>query len=189
MTSATTTKFQIDNSAVTLTLSGSCGSSTGGLYKQGPGTLALSGTNQYTGITTLNAGTLSVSTINNGSVAGNMGAATNAVGNIVFSGGHLEYTGSSSATNRNFTIIAPSWAPFRVTNASTNLTWSGASTNSSTAGIMKVGAGTLTLAGLSNYTGITYINAGTVKLGNQKLNTRNSTSSTNSNAGPLGQGI
>ena len=186
--SATTTTFNIDNIASTLTIAGSCGSSTGKLTKTGAGTLALTGTNKYTGVTTLTAGTLSVSSINNGGVAGGMGAATNAVGNIVFSGGYLEYTGSSSSTNRNFTISGASWAPFRVTNASTNLTWSGASTNSSTSGIIKVGAGTLTLAGLSNYTGITYINGGTVKLGNQKVNVRNATASTNTNSGPLGAG-
>jgi autotransporter-associated beta strand protein len=186
--SATTTTFNIDNIASILTIAGSCGSSTGKLTKIGVGTLALTGANKYTGVTTLTAGTLSVASINNGGVAGGMGAATNAVGNIVFNGGHLEYTGSSSSTNRNFTIIAPSWAIFRVTNASTNLTWSGASTNSSTAGIGKVGAGTLTLAGLSNYTGITYINAGTVKLGNQKVNVRSTTASTNVNSGPLGAG-
>ncbi|MDD5380122.1 MAG: autotransporter-associated beta strand repeat-containing protein, partial [Phycisphaerae bacterium] len=51
------------------------------------GTLTLSGDNTYTGVTTISAGTVSVGTIGNGGVAGNLGQATNAVGNLVLDGG------------------------------------------------------------------------------------------------------
>ncbi|WP_346296937.1 autotransporter-associated beta strand repeat-containing protein [Rhodopseudomonas sp. P1] len=60
-------------------------SGTGGLTKQGTGNLILSGTNEYTGPTTINAGTLSV----NGSIASAVTAA---------SGGRLGGSGSVGST-------------------------------------------------------------------------------------------
>jgi autotransporter-associated beta strand protein len=182
-----TTTFDIENSASTLTIAGSCGSTSGGVTKIGAGTLALTGTNKYTGVTTITAGTLSVSTLNNGGVAGGMGAATNAVGKLVFNGGTLAYTGNSASTNRSFTIGSDLQATIKVVNASTNLIWTGIS-NASTGGITKTGAGTLTLTGLNTYTGTSYINEGTVKLGAVKTNLKASSASTNINAGPLGTG-
>jgi autotransporter-associated beta strand protein len=117
-----------------------------------------------------------------------MGAATNAVGKLVFNGGTLAYTGNSASTNRSFTIGSNLQATIQVVNASTNLIWTGIS-NASTGGITKTGAGTLTLAGLNTYTGTSYINEGTVKLGVVKINPKNTASfTTNINAGPLGTG-
>jgi autotransporter-associated beta strand protein len=72
----------LDNSSTNFsgTMSG-----TGGLTKQGTGNLVLSGTNDYTGPTTINAGTLSV----NGSIASAVTAA---------SGGRLGGSGSVGST-------------------------------------------------------------------------------------------
>jgi fibronectin-binding autotransporter adhesin len=76
-------------------------------------------------VTKVSAGTLSVGTIGNGGVSGNLGAAANAAANLVFDGGTLRYTGSTRSTDRNFTINAGKTATFDIT--TNNLTVSGAS--------------------------------------------------------------
>ena len=77
------------------------------ITKTGAGTWVLSGANTYTGATTISVGTLQVSTLNNASVAGPLGAA-HGVGGLVLNGGTLRYTGGSVSTTRNFALIASS---------------------------------------------------------------------------------
>jgi len=147
-----------DASAQSATFSGNLGG-TGGLIKTAAGRLTLSGVNTYTGNTTISAGVLSVATINNGGVAGNLGKATNAAANLVFNGGTLQYTGADASTDRNFTINAAKTATFDIT--TNNLTVSGAST-ATTGALTKIGDGTLTLTGANIYTGATAVNEGTL---------------------------
>ena len=148
-----------------LTVSGvvSDGGSGYALTKVGTGTLILSGANTYTGVTTITAGTLSVATIGNGGVSGNLGAATNAATNMVFDGGTLQYTGATASTDRNFTINTGKTAIFDIT--TNNLTISGASTGTNGA-LTKIGAGTLTLTGANTYTGVTTVSAGVLSSNN-----------------------
>jgi fibronectin-binding autotransporter adhesin len=128
----------------------------------GAGTFTLSSTNTYTGVTTINAGVLSVATIGNGGSAGNLGAATSAAGNLVLGGGTLQYTGATASTNRAFTLTAGTTSSIDVT--TNTLTISGAGANT-TGSLTKIGAGGLTLSGANAYTGATTVSAGTLTLG------------------------
>src|SRR5215472_15266308 len=128
----------------------------------GAGTFTLSSTNTYTGVTTINAGVLSVATIGNGGSAGNLGAATSAAASLVLGGGTLQYTGATASTNRAFTLTAGTTSSIDVT--TNTLTISGAGANT-TGSLTKIGAGTLTLSGANAYTSTTTVSAGTLTLG------------------------
>jgi fibronectin-binding autotransporter adhesin len=158
-------QISVTNAASTLTIGGviqnddTLGRS---LTKAGAGTLRLSGTGStYTGVTTITAGTLSVAAIGNGGVAGSLGQATNAAGNIVFNGGTLLYTGANATSDRAFTINAGITATIETTN---NLSLAGATGTATTGALTKTGAGALTLTGASTYTGATNVTAGTLAL-------------------------
>ncbi len=129
------------------------------LVKSGPGTWVLTGNNTFTGTTTLRDGVLSVATIGNGGVAGNLGKAGSAAANLVFDGGTLRYTGATASTDRNFTINAGQTGTVDV--AANALTLSGASAATSGA-FVKLGAGTLNLSGANQHTGPTTVRAGTL---------------------------
>ncbi len=134
------------------------------LTKSGTGTLNLTGVNTYTGVTTINAGVLAVPSIENGGVAGNMGAATSAAANIVLGGGTLRYTGFTASTDRNFTLTAGTTSTIEITQAAETLTMSGAST-ATTGALTKSGTGTLVLSGANLHTGTTTVTAGTLRHG------------------------
>jgi fibronectin-binding autotransporter adhesin len=84
--------------------------SRGSLIKDGPGTLTLTGANEYGGVTYVRRGTLSVSSIGNGGTIGNIGQAPASSVNLLLSGntvgdaGVLQYTGPGETTNRGFSL-------------------------------------------------------------------------------------
>ncbi|MEX1049361.1 MAG: autotransporter-associated beta strand repeat-containing protein [Akkermansiaceae bacterium] len=159
LTAGATGTFDITTN--NLTISGAAANTTGALTKIGAGTLTLSGANGYTGTTTISGGVLSVATIGNGDVAGNLGQASNAAANLVLNNGTLKYTGATASTDRAFTLTAGATGTFEI--AANNLTISGAAANT-TGALTKTGAGTLTLGGANLYTGVTTVSAGVLRL-------------------------
>jgi len=74
------------------------------VVKTGPGTWVTSSANIYTGSTTIDGGTLLVTTLGSTGAASGIGAADNIPQNLVFNGGTLRYTGAASANDRSFSI-------------------------------------------------------------------------------------
>lgn len=131
------------------------GANTLGVVKLGANTLTLTGTNSYTGQTTLSAGTLSVGT------SANLGGANS----LIFDGGALQVTGN---TLHDFDIHTP------VFNAAKNVTFDisdAANTftvaqvmNQTTGTLTKLGAGKLALTAANNFTGSTTISSGVLSV-------------------------
>ena len=100
VTIATTLQFnQADAITVANTLSGA-----GVVRMTGGGSVTLTGTNTYSGVTTVSAGTLNVPDLTDGSVAGSIGAAPADAEFIVLNGGTLAHSGAASTSDRLFTI-------------------------------------------------------------------------------------
>src|SRR5262245_31659446 len=122
----------------------------GGIIKIGAGTIVLSGVNTYLGGTVIQAGTLAVSADNN------LGDSS---GSLSFDGGTLRYLAGFSS---NRTVTLDTGGGIFDTNGNY-----AALTGAIGGGgrLRKIGTGTLTLAGGSNYSGSTEVNAGTLQGG------------------------
>ena len=95
----------------TLTVSGniSGGHALAGLEKRDAGTVILSGTNTYTGTTTVSAGKLVISTFGNGVTASSLGTAGLDSANLIFATGvTLGYVGAGETSARGFTVSTAS---------------------------------------------------------------------------------
>jgi fibronectin-binding autotransporter adhesin len=141
------------------------------------GTVALtSAVSSYAIPTTVNSGTLNVSFLTNegagGGIPSSVGQSGNAAGNLVLATGTtLNYTGTTTSTDRNFTIATGANSSGSVTigvtnSATTELTMSGApvgtGTGAGSIGLTKTGVGILAFSGTESYTGATNVNAGTL---------------------------
>ena len=151
LTSAGT--FEMQNGSVSAILAGSGIA----LNKTTSGTVTLSDTNTYTGLTTISAGTLAYGVTNALSTGGvtvsggilDIKTFSDTVGAVTLSSGSITgSTGVLTGTSYNLTDTGT---------ASAILAGAGALT--------KTGAGTATLAGTNTYTGVTTLTAGTLSVG------------------------
>ncbi len=186
----------ITTTAGNLTLGGVISESSGSrrLTKAGAGTLTLTGANTYSAGTTINAGTLSVTSLANGGVASGIGDSTNAATTLVIDGGTLQYTGGTASTNRLFTLGTTGGTldasgsdaltfsntgavTLSGTNTARTLNLTGSNTGANTfasllanngtgaTALTKDGTGTWVLSGANTYTGTTTVNNGTLRIG------------------------
>ncbi len=174
VTGATLTLAGNGNTAITNAIA----TGTGGLSKTGGGTLTLSATNTYTGVTRVEGGTLKLG----------QDAAIDDDSRLVVAGGTFDLAGydntfdgvqllSGTISDSGRTVLNLD-TPESVTG---KLTLNNASTSSlryfdlregtvsarlaGTAGLRKTGAGKVTLASANSYTGATFIDAGTLAIG------------------------
>ena len=177
MTAADTVSTISVSDMATLTLSGQI-SGTSGLMKDGDGTLTLSGAdvNDYSGVTTVNDGTLIVGKASGlGAIGATANTRINADGTltinavnigteeIILNGGILRGMGTGANAGGTITLMADS--NISALNAvADRLTLSGVI--SGTGGFIKMDAGMLTLSGTNTYSGVTTVNDGTIMLAN-----------------------
>jgi len=76
----------------------------GNLRMNGDGSVTLTGTNTYTGVTTISAGTINAPDLTDGSEAGSIGEAPGTAEFIVLNGGTLAHTGPEASSDREFTV-------------------------------------------------------------------------------------
>ncbi|WP_375196824.1 autotransporter-associated beta strand repeat-containing protein [Sphingobium sp.] len=157
--------FEVANGAAELTFTGLVTSpDDAGLTKTGGGTLTLSNAaNDYTGITRVENGVLSATTLADGGQLSSIGQSSSDAANLVLlNGGTLRYTGATVSTDRGITLENAA-GRIDVAGAATDLTVTGPIIGAGR--LEKYGDGTLVLTGANSYTGITVVNAGTLRAG------------------------
>ena len=129
------------------------------LTKAGSGTEVLSGNNTYTGMTYINSGVLSL---------GSSGAIPSSGANgITFGGGTMQFTSASNTIDYSYPAnIINSTGPISIDTNGTNATFAGVLNSTNTAGLTKIGAGSLTLGGSNSYGGTTTLSVGGLFLAN-----------------------
>ena len=147
-------------SGTQLTIAGNISevSGTRSLTKTGSGTLVLSGTNAYSGGTSINAGVLEFSS------SSSLGTGTTLALGAAATNGTLRYASGNTADISGLTVTLNAGGGTIDTYAN-NVTFANAIGNSGTGGLTETGTGTLTLAGANTYTGTTTINNGTLSIG------------------------
>jgi outer membrane autotransporter protein len=156
------------DAGTTFTSSGAI-TGTGGLVKNGPGTMVVNGIASHQGGTTVNAGTLVLNgnntytggtTLNGGSLrVGSDANLGNVAGNLTFNGGDLTIT-QSMASDRDMLINAGNAS---ITTLA-GVTFNAHGDMSGTGGLVKRGGGTLVVSGTNTFSGGTLIDGGVIKI-------------------------
>lgn len=144
------TTYRVDTGN-TLTLTGAI-SGSGNLIMQNTGTLALSGTNNYTGSTSINNGTLAI----------NSAAAVQSTSRIIFATGANSTLHATSSFTTDRIMDQTARANYKVDSGLT-LTLNGLITG--VGQFQKWGTGTVVLNAANDYSGRTVVNEGTLQLG------------------------
>ena len=127
------------------------------LIKTGVGTQVLSGTNTYSGATTITAGIL------NANASDRLGNSS-ATNTLIFNGGTLQSgAGITSLATRGVTMA--STGIIDTINSTSPVSIAGNITGPG--GLTKIGIGTLTVSGTNNFNGVTTVNAGTLVIANE----------------------
>jgi autotransporter-associated beta strand protein len=163
---ASTRTITVDNTALT-TLSGTVGSTGGGLTKAGSGTLVLNGANSYVGDTTISSGKV---------VLGNAAAIPSGAGKGSLSvSGILDLNGKSVAVNglSGSGLISNGVAgpvTLMIGSANAGGTFSGTIIDGAgTLSLVKVGTNTLAMSGANTFSGSTTVSNGTLVVSNAAL--------------------
>ncbi len=160
-----TNQLTVGSNNLSTEVSGAIGGVGGSLVKVGTGTLTLSGTNFYTGGTTVNSGLINFNT------AGSFGT-----GAITLNGGALQWA-SGTSTDVSSRLAIGSNGGTLDTNGS-NVSF-GTGLLALAGDITKAGAGTLTFLAANSYLGATIVTGGTVRAGAANVFAANSLTTLN----------
>jgi autotransporter-associated beta strand protein len=130
-------------------------SGAGSFRQAGTGTTELNAANTYTGGTRIDGGTLRLSNAQ----------AIGTTGNVSFGGGTLQHTAGNTVDYSS--RIANSTAAIRIDTNGQNVSFAGNLAASNTGGLVKSGAGTLTLAGTNSFSGATTVQGGTLSVSSE----------------------
>ena len=178
-------RYNVDTNGRNVTWATNLSSSGGSLTKVGSGVLVLSGSNSYTGATTVSSGTLQFSSIN---------ALRNSSGVNIADGAFLRYSGAADAFNTNITVtsgtgtvtnsgggtltlsggLSKNGTVLRLSGGAFNVTGliTGTSPNSD---LVVAGTSTVTLSNTNTYNGPTFVNeSSTLVLGTNNAIPNNS---------------
>ena len=132
---------------------------TGGITKAGSGMLTLSGSNSYTGASTVSSGTLQ---LGNANAVQNSTLTVNVNNGVTFSSGIGTFNAGALAGSGTVTLSDPASNPVTLSVGSNNATTSYSGVLSGSGGITKSGTGKMTITGNPIYTGDTTVNGGTL---------------------------